>query len=63
LPSGLIGAIFWPWIHAAFRFNRRFYPMTAFNSVLGLVVHAVAPTYAELYRARDGLASNRIGMK
>jgi transposase-like protein len=32
-----------------FRFNRRFYPMTAFNSVLGLAAHAVPPTYAELY--------------
>jgi len=32
-----------------FRFNRRFYPMTAFNSVLGLAVHATSPTYEELY--------------
>lgn len=32
-----------------FRFNRRFYPMTAFNSVLGLAAHATAPTYASLY--------------
>jgi transposase-like protein len=32
-----------------FRFNRRFYPMTAFNSVLGLAVKTVPPTYAELY--------------
>ena len=32
-----------------FRFNRRFYPMTAFNSVLGLAVHAVPPTYEQLY--------------
>ena len=32
-----------------FRFNRRFYPMTAFNSVLGLAAHAPSPTYAELY--------------
>jgi len=32
-----------------FRFNRRFYPMTAFNSVLGLAAHAVSPTYAQLY--------------
>jgi len=32
-----------------FRFNRRFYPMTAFNSVLALVAHAAAPTYDELY--------------
>ena len=33
----------------AFRFNRRFYPMTAFNSVLGLAAHATPPTYASLY--------------
>jgi hypothetical protein len=32
-----------------FRFNRRFYPMTAFNSVLGLVANATAPTYERLY--------------
>ena len=32
-----------------FRFNRRFYPMTAFNSVLGLASHASAPTYKTLY--------------
>jgi transposase-like protein len=32
-----------------FRFNRRFYPMTAFNSVLGIASHTVAPTYDELY--------------
>jgi transposase-like protein len=32
-----------------FRFNRRFYPMTAFNSVLGLATHAVPPTYRDLY--------------
>ena len=32
-----------------FRFNRRFYPMTAFNSVLGLAARSAAPTYAELY--------------
>ncbi len=32
-----------------FRFNRRFYPMTAFNSVLGLAAHSVPPTYAALY--------------
>ena len=32
-----------------FRFNRRFYPMTAFNSVLGLAVRTVPPTYAGLY--------------
>lgn len=32
-----------------FRFNRRFYPMTAFNSVLGLAAKAIPPTYAALY--------------
>jgi transposase-like protein len=32
-----------------FRFNRRFYPMTAFNSVLGIAVKTVPPTYASLY--------------
>jgi len=35
-----------------FRFNRRFYQMTAFNSVLGLVVRAVPPTYEELYSGK-----------
>ncbi len=32
-----------------FRFNRRFYPHTAFNSVLGLAAHAPSPTYEQLY--------------
>lgn len=32
-----------------FRFNRRFYPMNAFRSLLGLAGDAVAPTLAELY--------------
>lgn len=32
-----------------FRFNRRFYPMTAFNSVLGLAAHSASPTYEALY--------------
>jgi transposase-like protein len=32
-----------------FRFNRRFYPMTAFNSVLGIAVRSTAPTYDKLY--------------
>ena len=35
-----------------FRFNRRFYPMTAFNSVLGLVANAKAPTYEMLYSGK-----------
>jgi hypothetical protein len=32
-----------------FRFNRRFYPMTAFNSVLGLAARSASPTYDQLY--------------
>jgi len=32
-----------------FRFNRRFYPMTAFNSVLGVAARSVPPTYEQLY--------------
>ncbi len=32
-----------------FRFNRRFWPMVAFDSMLGIAVHAAAPTYAGLY--------------
>jgi hypothetical protein len=32
-----------------FRFNRRFYPMTAFNSALGLAARSASPTYAQLY--------------
>ena len=32
-----------------FRFNRRFYPMVAFNSVLGIGARVVPPTYAALY--------------
>jgi hypothetical protein len=35
-----------------FRFNRRLYPMTAFNSVLGISVRTVSPTYAELYSGK-----------
>lgn len=35
-----------------FRFNRRFYPMTAFNSVLGISARTVSPTYAELYSGK-----------
>ena len=31
-----------------FRFNRRFYPMTEFNSALGLAANAKAPTYEML---------------
>ena len=32
-----------------FRSNRRFYPMTAFNSILGIAAHASAPTYETIY--------------
>jgi transposase-like protein len=32
-----------------FRFNRRFWPMVAFDSILGIAVHAISPTYEELY--------------
>jgi hypothetical protein len=32
-----------------FRFNRRYYPMTAFHSVLGIAARSVPPTYAQLY--------------
>ncbi len=33
----------------AFRFNRRFYPFSAFRSLLGIASSVNAPTYAELY--------------
>jgi len=33
-----------------FRFNRRFWPMVAFRSVLGIAAQSSAPTYAGLYR-------------
>jgi transposase-like protein len=32
-----------------FRFNRRFYPFTAFNSLLGIGVRVQSPTYEKLY--------------
>jgi transposase-like protein len=32
-----------------FRFNRRFYPMTSFNSALGLSARVTPPTYKALY--------------
>jgi hypothetical protein len=31
-----------------FQFNRRFYPMTASNSAMGLATHTSAPTYKTL---------------
>lgn len=33
-----------------FRFNRRFWPMAGFDSVLGIAVRAEAPTYRGLYK-------------
>jgi hypothetical protein len=32
-----------------FRFNRRFYPLGMFNSVLGIATRVQGPTYASLY--------------
>lgn len=32
-----------------FRFNRRFYPRSMFNSVLGLAMATEGPTYSGLY--------------
>ena len=40
-----------------FRFNRRFWPFSAFNSLLGIASHTEAPTYEGLYR--DVPASER----
>jgi len=42
-----------------FRFNRRFYPMTAFNSALGLAARSVSPTYAQLYSASGSIRDRR----
>lgn len=39
-----------------FRFNRRFYPMTAFVSILGIGMNVPGPTYRELY---DGKRDHR----
>ena len=35
-----------------FRFNRRFYPMTSFASVLGIGATAEAPTYRGIYKGK-----------
>lgn len=35
-----------------FRFNRRFYPLNAFRSLLGIAGGVEAPTYAGLYDQR-----------
>ena len=35
-----------------FRFNRRFYPMTAFHSVLGIAARCVPLTYEQLYSGK-----------
>jgi hypothetical protein len=32
-----------------FRFNRRFYPMNSFNSILRLASRSLPPTYEQLY--------------
>jgi len=32
-----------------FRFNRRFYPMTTFHSILGLASRTIPPTYEQIY--------------
>lgn len=39
-----------------FRFNRRFYPMTAFASVLGIATRVTSPTYDEFYAGEDSSA-------
>ena len=39
-----------------FRFNRRFYPMTAFASVLGIATRVTALTYDEFYAGQDSPA-------
>ena len=36
-----------------FRFNRRFYPFSAFRSLLGIAGGVTAPTYAQLYSAKS----------
>jgi hypothetical protein len=33
-----------------FRFNRRFWPFSAFNSLLGIASHTEGPTYKGLYK-------------
>lgn len=35
-----------------FRFNRRFYPMGMFNSVLGIAATSKGPTYQSLYAGK-----------
>ena len=50
-----------------FRFTRRFYPFSAFRSLLGIAGGAESPTFAELYPANGrtlhvvGVCVNRIG--
>ena len=36
-----------------FRFNRRFHPLNAFRSLLGIASDVTAPTYAQLYAAKS----------
>ncbi len=51
----------------AFRFTPRFYPFSAFRSLLGIAGGAESPTFAELYPANGrtlhvvGVCVNRIG--
>jgi len=40
-----------------FRFNRRFWPMVAFDSVLEIAARVEAPTYRDLY---DGVSKNPV---
>ena len=48
-----------------FRFNRRFYPMASFNSVLGIGTRTTGPTYDELYEGEwvhpNTLGSQAVG--
>ncbi len=46
-----------------FRFNRRFYPMTAFNSALGLAAHASSPTYATLYNGECSITASGLTLR
>ncbi|TCT09046.1 ISXO2 transposase-like protein [Paralcaligenes ureilyticus] len=43
-----------------FRFNRRFYPMTAFASARGVAVRVTALTYDEFYAMQDSPAPKKL---
>jgi len=43
-----------------FRFNRRFYPMTAFHSVLGIAARTVPLTYSQLYSGNGSMRHNKV---